>query len=220
MTIVKTEKGRDELAARSKAVGARARQILVLSNGLRSRSEMIGMMGSIATELIDSLIKDGYIIDADIPDVSQVPLDVLSRTGTFIKSPNGTLEPLNSKNAAKLGSLSSDPKSVDTSAPEQKVLPTKHSGRRSLAGTKMYTIDMLQLARNPESSAMAVSVHTSETADELISYVLASLALISRTSGPSYAINMALRLQTMIPEVYLPELLEQTTAIEESRAYN
>ncbi len=222
--IAKTEKGRDELSVRSKALGARARQVLVLSNGLRTRSEMIGMMGSLSTELIDSLLKDGYITDASIPDISTTPVEVLSRTGTFFQNPDGTLEPLKRAVMPFEQTTAADSGYAKLAITQeqgtsQETLPPKKSGKRSLAATKMYTIDMLQLSRNADSSAMAVQVHTSDTPDELISHVLASLGLVSRASGPAYALKMALRLQTMIPEVYLPELLEQITAIQESRSY-
>ncbi len=78
--------------------------------------------------------------------------------------------------------------------------------RRSIAATKMYMIDMLQLLRDMDSSSFAVSIQTSQDEADLVMNVLEALRYITRKSGPSYGKRVSERLGAMLPEAYLPDL--------------
>ncbi len=78
--------------------------------------------------------------------------------------------------------------------------------RRSMAATKMYMIDMLQLLRDMDSSSFAVSIQTSQDEADLVANVLDALRYITRKSGPSYGKRVSERLGAMLPEAYLPDL--------------
>ena len=75
--------------------------------------------------------------------------------------------------------------------------------RRSLAATKMYTMDMLQLLRDMDASGMAVSLHTSDSETEFMANVLLAVRLISLKSGPSFALRVLTKLQEIVPQAYV-----------------
>ncbi len=77
------------------------------------------------------------------------------------------------------------------------------SSRRSLAATKMYTMDMLQLLRDMDASGMAVSLHTSDSEAEFMANVFLAVRLISVKSGPSFALRVLAKLQEIVPQAYL-----------------
>lgn len=87
--------------------------------------------------------------------------------------------------------------------PRQQQLPVS---RRSLAGTKMYVMDMLQLLRDMDASAMAVSIHTSEGEMEFIYNVIVAARLIAQKRGPSYGMRVVDKLREIMPETHLPAL--------------
>lgn len=209
VSLVKTEKGRDELAARGGVLGPRARQILVLSNGSRSQSDLVALLGNSAEGIVQHLLGNGYLVDARFGDINKVPEAVLTSTGTFFVSDEFTTTHADIVVAAP-----------PAQTPENAPLPPSafKASKRSLAATKMYTIDMLQLVRDPDASAMAVNVHTADTPGELIEHVLTSLRLIRYKSGASYALRVAGRLQDTIPVEFAIDLDALVAEFESERA--
>ena len=92
-------------------------------------------------------------------------------------------------------------------APPATPTPPQAGSRRSLAGTKMYIVDMLQRMRDMDSSAMAVTIHTSADEMEFIDNVVVAVRLIVRKSGSSYGTRVIDKLQEIVPVVYLPALV-------------
>jgi hypothetical protein len=83
--------------------------------------------------------------------------------------------------------------------------PRQQTGsRRSLAGTKMYIVDMLQLLRDMDASAMAVTIHTSEGEMDFIFNVIVATRFIAQRSGLSYGMRVIERLREIVPEAHLP----------------
>ncbi|TWI03028.1 hypothetical protein IP90_02131 [Luteimonas cucumeris] len=80
------------------------------------------------------------------------------------------------------------------------------SSRRSIAAAKMYVIDMLQLQRGAEATAIAISLRTSRDPEELAAHVLLALRHIHAATSPSYSRRVAARLAEIMPEQYLAEL--------------
>jgi hypothetical protein len=75
--------------------------------------------------------------------------------------------------------------------------------KRSLAATKMYMMDMLQLLRDMDASAMAVSLHTSESEAEFIANILSAVRLIAFKSGASYALRVLSKVGEIVPQPHL-----------------
>jgi hypothetical protein len=84
--------------------------------------------------------------------------------------------------------------------------PQPATARRSLAGTKMYIMDMLQLMRDMDASAMAVSIHTSEGEYEFIANVVAAARLVAQKRGLSYGRRVLDKLKEIAPESHVPAL--------------
>ena len=75
--------------------------------------------------------------------------------------------------------------------------------RRSLAATKMYITDMLQLLRDMDASGMAVALHTSDSEAEFMANVFSAVRLICDKSGPSYALRVLSKLREIIPQPHI-----------------
>lgn len=86
--------------------------------------------------------------------------------------------------------------------------------RRSLAGTKMYIVDILQLLRDMDASSMAVSIHTSQGEMEFMHNVVAAARLIVLKSGPSYGLRVVNKLREIVPEVHLAALQDLAFELE------
>jgi len=87
--------------------------------------------------------------------------------------------------------------------PKTEAQDQQQLSRRSLAGTKMYIVDMLQLLRDMDASSMSVAVHSSQGEMEFIQNVTAAARLIAEKCGPSYGLRVVYKLREIVPEVHL-----------------
>lgn len=78
--------------------------------------------------------------------------------------------------------------------------------RRSLAASKMYLLDMLQLQRHPDAASLRADIQTSPSDDELVYRMMKALPLLQQVANPSYAQRVAERLGEILPERYLGRL--------------
>jgi predicted NAD/FAD-binding protein len=78
--------------------------------------------------------------------------------------------------------------------------------RRSLAGTKMYIMDMLQLMRDMDASSMAVTIHTSEGEMEFIRNAIIATRLIAQKSSLSYGLRVVAKLRELVPQAHVPAI--------------
>jgi hypothetical protein len=106
---------------------------------------------------------------------------------------------------------------VEKSAQVPKTTPLPAT-KRSLAATRMYMMDMLQLLRDMDASAMAVSLHTSESEAEFIANILSAVRLIALKSGPTYALRVLSKLSEIVPQSHL--YMVETLASEVTFAAN
>jgi hypothetical protein len=90
--------------------------------------------------------------------------------------------------------------------PKPEIAIQQQTSRRSLAGTKMYIVDMLQLLRDMDASSMAVSLHTSQGEIEFIENVVSAARLIMSKAGPSYGLRVVNKLREIVPEAHLAGL--------------
>lgn len=80
------------------------------------------------------------------------------------------------------------------------------ASRRSLAASKMYMLDMLQLQRDPESVSLKAEIQTSPGEDELVYRLVRALRHIQAVANASYAQRVSERLTEILPEAHLPRL--------------
>jgi hypothetical protein len=224
MSLAKTEKGRSALLNRDTSLGPRERQILVMCDGKRKYVDFLQFFGDDSKIVLNRLVSQGYMLDVDS---ALTPLDAMTSTGTFRASGLGRMAGLGDSafegfddssgfgqsdrsrltQPAPLTVAASRPSSSLPTDTAQKLAPAAPTrSRRSIAATKMYMIDMLQLLRDMDSSSFAVSIQTSHDEPDLVMNVLAALRYITRKSGQSYGQRVSERLGNMLPEAYLPDL--------------
>jgi hypothetical protein len=94
--------------------------------------------------------------------------------------------------------------------------PARVTSRRSVAVSKMYLIDMLQLQRDPESVSLRVEIQTSPSEDELVYRMMKGLRHLQAVATASYARRVGDRLAEILPDQYLSRLDQTRTAWLES----
>lgn len=67
MRPTKTDQARDALRTRGAGLGALERHVLIVSNGARTRQEILAMLGGGAQGALERLLRDGFLRDADAP---------------------------------------------------------------------------------------------------------------------------------------------------------
>ena len=159
MLIQKTDIAKAALQNRQIALTPKQRQLLILTDGLRSSETLSEMVGR---------------------DVS-AELEVLLTMKM--------VEPVGQK--------------------EQPIKPAPHNvsgkkqSRRSLAATKMYLIDVLQMMRDLDASSLAVSLHASESEQDFVDSGVDSLHFITVKNGNSFARRVLARVLEVIPETHM-----------------
>lgn len=181
MALTKTEKGHASLQHHSAALTLAERRALILCDGKRDRDEVVALLGPKALTALERLLDEGY----------------LARSGVTQTAPR----------LAAVGSTSVDASAVPAPMPS----PPRTASRRSLAASKMYLMDMLQLQRDPESVSLRALIQTSPGEDELIYRLMKGLRHLQVVATASYAQRVGDRLAEMLPEQHLARL-DQTRA--------
>jgi hypothetical protein len=220
MSLVKTEKGRNAMLNRDLGLAHRERQILVMSDGKRTRKEMREMFNADITEDLKRLFALNLIID-----ISQDALtpENMSATGTFRVSAIGDFPVKREyRDTTGFGSLKSSdslppfqrsqpqPSAAPVSASlSQRVSPAASTApkiRRSMAAAKMYTVDILQRMRDMESPTFAVAIQTSADEGDLATNLVNAVRYIYRKSGDNFGTKVFEKVYETIPEKYLAEM--------------
>jgi hypothetical protein len=80
------------------------------------------------------------------------------------------------------------------------------ASRRSLAASKMYLLDMLQLQRTPEAAELRAAIQCASGADEQVDALLHAVRELLASNATSYGPRVAARLEEILPEEALPRL--------------
>ncbi len=221
MLLAKTEKTKLMLSQRDSSLGAKDRQILILCSGTRTYDELVEMLGREIEPLLNRFIGNGLLVD--VSRALRNDSGAMSQTGTFYSS---ELQNLAAKVAAvvrekpvRTSSTPSQLMAVSAST-DRDVIPTASQGapvslssrgKRSIAASKMYMINLLQMHRDLDASTLAVNIHTSENEQQLVASVFASLRFVTNKAGLPYGMRVAEQLSNILPEIYLPSLREFTS---------
>ncbi len=84
--------------------------------------------------------------------------------------------------------------------------PAAARHRRSLAASKMYLVDILQLQRNPEASSHAVEIHRCQDPGSLLAAMLQALDHVRAVASDSVSVRVVERLLEIAPEEFVPAL--------------
>jgi len=200
MQLHKTDKARSALLERTDTLTAQDRRILILSDGRRSLDDIAGLLGPHARPAVLRLVEEHYLATSHAsPSARGGALE--SVNGLF----RGTRDPVVAQAAVSAAPATSTPAIAPIAAPP----PAPNATRRSLAATKMYMLDMLQLQRDPEAAAIKATIQTSVGPDALVAAVLRGLQHIQAIANPSYGQRVFNRVAEMIPEEALPALQAQ-----------
>ncbi len=222
MLLNKTDKARTALKdGRGTGLSLEERRILILTDGKRTLNEVMGLLGPGILPAVDRLGQHGYISDASAPPTS-------AALGTRQQSLGGAMSSLiraatEAVQAHTIQVRTTTPvAAAPTSAPLQEApgppissmpaplvstTPPPISGtRRSLAASKMYMLDMLQLQRNVEAVELRTEIQCTVGTDALIDVLLRGLRVVQQCSPASYSQRVAARLSETLPEEALARL--------------
>ena len=187
MALTKTEKGRALLQQHSATLSLAERRALIRCDGRRARDDVVALLGPPALTALERLLEEGYLSQARITHSTP---RLVSVGGTSI--------------------------ATKTAAPAPMPSPARTTSRRSLAASKMYLIDMLQLQRDAESVSLRAEIQTSPSEDELVYRMMKGLRHLQDVATVSYARRVGERLAEILPEQHLPHLGQTRTAWLES----
>lgn len=193
----KTTAGREAMQARDPALSARDRQIMVLANGQRGPEDMAALLGPGTVAEIERLIGLGFLAPAlpvALPQALAVPPAKPEVPRDSRAEPAGAL-------------VAAAPPPPPSRAPAP---APRAASRRSLAATKMYVIDVLQMIREPEAAALATLVHTSSSETELMESLLQVLERLPVLTRPSFAHKVCAHLLTIVPGEHEAQLREHS----------
>lgn len=181
MSLNKTEKGRAALLERPADMSLLERRALILIDGKRGREQLQGLLGADILSGLDRLLREGYLVDTTArASVAKPTLSIVAPAPV------------------------PDPASAIAESPR-----AASQSRRSLAASKMYMLDMLQLQRDPESVSLKAEIQTSPGEDELVYRLVQALRHIHAVASASYAQRVSERLAEILPEVHLPRLASE-----------
>ena len=192
MILVKTEKARVALAER-RALTPRERQLLLLADGRRSRHDLAQLLGAASDALLQRLLLDGYLVRAAPAAASAHGWARAGEPQAQAATPPRASAPAHGPGPA--------PAMAATDAPAQ-------GARRSLAGSKMYMVGLLQMLRDNEAAALAVGLHGAQDGGQLRHGLVGSLLFLHRRSGADYAARVTARLLEVLPHDALEPLCQ------------
>lgn len=95
------------------------------------------------------------------------------------------------------------PDGIATPAPAP---PAAAGPRRSLAASKMYLLDMLQLQRTPEAAELRATIQCADGPAQQVDALLHAMGQLLLSNATSYGPRVAARLAEILPEEALPRL--------------
>lgn len=210
MLLNKTGKARDALGAGSSAgLSLQERRILILTDGKRSLNEVMAMLGADILPAMDRLMREGYI-------ASVAPEQAASASQpAFGGAVTSLLRAATDAMQARTGQIRANgPPAAGTqpaipAASAVEPVQAAHSAvrtRRSLAASKMYLLDMLQLQRSAESIDLRATIQCASGQAALLDALFDALHLLVASSTRSYGDRIQQRLCEILPEEALPRL--------------
>ena len=220
MLLNKTGKARDALGAGSSAgLSLQERRILILTDGKRSLNEVMAMLGADILPAMDRLMREGYIAGA-------APEQAASASQpAFAGAVTGLLRAATDAVQARTGQIRANAPPADgtqraiPAASAVEPVPAARSAtgtRRSLAASKMYLLDMLQLQRSAESIDLRATIQCASGQAALLDALFDALHLLVASSTRSYGDRIQQRLCEILPEEALPRLQALRTERAES----
>lgn len=214
MRLHKTEQARAALATEKNAgLSLPQRRILILTDGKRSIDDIMTMLGSEILADIDSLIRAGYLSTTDSASQRSQAVAALGQLWRSVAAKvrqddaaDSPIDPSTAIVSVAAATRTPTPAQQPQSHPQSQPWSAAPATRRSLAASKMYVMDLLQLQRDLRMVECRAEIQCADgeaaTAVALLNGVRQMIGLVA----PSYANRVIARLDETLPEEFLPAL--------------
>ena len=211
MLLHKTEQARAALSdTRSGDLSLHHRRILILTDGKRSINDLMAMLGNGILGDIDALMRAGYLAttDAASPRASSgAGLGQRLRDAAARLRPAGAdvagEEQTTAAAALEAPALSDDARAAPRHATERTIAT---ASRRSLAASKMYVMDLLQMQRDLRIAECRTEIQCAQDETAAVVALLDGVRHLIPLVSAGMATRILARLDEVLPEPYLPAL--------------
>ncbi|MDO5609965.1 MAG: hypothetical protein Q4G62_04170 [Pseudomonadota bacterium] len=208
MRYHKTLKAREVLTLMDQSLSQAERRILIMCDGRRDDRHLVDMLGDDVLATLELLHKQGFLTTT--PEFSNRQGGTLSSLGNEL----GKLWQRNRPGEQTVEATSAPAApALSRVEPAAMVSAATRNTRRSMAACKMYMLDMLQLQRNMEASALAVDIQTNTGEEDLVARMFEALRWLQQTTKTGMFNRIAERLGETLPEPYLPGLHDMLAEI-------
>lgn len=214
MLLHKTEQARAALSdTKSGALSLHQRRILILTDGRRSIDDLMAMLGHDILGDIDALMRAGYLAADAAPASRAAPGAGLGQrlrgaasrlrqagaeaAGPAIVQPH--VDPPGTGGAPAVLATAPSPASTMPAA-------TPSASRRSLAASKMYVMDLLQMQRDLRIAECRTEIQCAQDEAATVVALLDGVRHLIPLVSAGMAGRILARLDEVLPEPYLPAL--------------
>ncbi len=209
MAMIKTDKARMALRDRA-SLSVQERQILILSDGRRSRQEIASWLGDTAWTLMDALLAQGYLAvqDERLREVRAQPGRRAAPTAA-VPGQGGGIPRAASRawGQAAVSPLAVSPRPARRAdvSEERSTPPAEKQAeaKRSLAACKMYALGILQMQRSGEAQTLVARLQRSSDEAALLAGVSEMLLFLKQATNTSYAQSVQQHIHHLLPEAQL-----------------
>ncbi len=218
MLLHKTERARAALSdTRSGDLSLHHRRILILTDGKRSINDLMAMLGNDILGDIDALMRAGYLATADAQGarggasgasgangLGQRLREAASRLRAA--SDDGVATPAQSGMAAPAAALPAESATIATATASAATPAAPATTRRSLAASKMYVMDLLQMQRDLRIAECRTEIQCAQDETAAVVALLDGVRHLMPLVSASMATRILARLDEVLPEPWLPAL--------------
>ncbi len=209
MRLHKTDQARAALATEKNAgLSLPQRRILILTDGMRSIEDIMTMLGSEILPEIDGLIRTGYLSTTESAPQRPQAVAALGQLWRSVTAKARQDDAGEGMATAAVSVVAATRAPAPPQQPQSQPQPRNAAPatRRSLAVSKMYVMDLLQLQRDLRMAECRAEIQCADgevaTAVALLDGVRQMLTLVA----PGYASRVIARLDETMPEEFLPAL--------------
>jgi len=191
MPLLKSEKARQELSSKQRALSMRQRAALFLADGVRTHDELVHLLqGDIG--MLQKLMADGYLVPAETRG------GTAARMTDFAVSQNAPSRP-----APLAGSGFSGLDTLPLKAAEPISSSDNFDGKRSLATTRMFLFDIVErmfVRKMPElANHYRDQLRGAKDRASMLAIARDIIINVEEIAGPDRADGLSERLAMMLP---------------------
>lgn len=213
MLLHKTEQARAALSdTKSGALSLHERRILILTDGKRSINDLMAMLGHDILGDIDALMRAGYLTAGDAPAARAAAGAGL---GQRLREAASRLRPAGAETGSATAPSDITPAASSNASPAASSIPaapaatpaaSRTASRRSLAASKMYVMDLLQMQRDLGIAECRTEIQCAQDETATVVALLDGVRHLIPLVSTGMAGRILARLDEVLPEPYLPAL--------------